>query len=198
MAFTILHSVFTRPAGLLNSVHCCAPDALLSVVLEDSLRLPFQPELWFSVSLAHSYSLKVKVLVAQSCLTLCDPMDCSPPGFSVFGVLWARILASVAIPFSRGSSQSRDRTWVSHIASRFFTIWATRISCKSYSSDKHSLTSTLKKQISSSPLPANLSLTHTLSFTHTHPLSLFLSHTHKIDLIASLLDVFFRILVIFS
>lgn len=45
MAFTILNSVFTWPAGLLNYVHLCAPDTLLSVVLEDSLRLPFQPEL---------------------------------------------------------------------------------------------------------------------------------------------------------
>ena len=46
---------------------------------------------------------KVKVLVAQSCPTLCDPMDCSPPG-SVHGILQARILEWVAIPFSRGSS----------------------------------------------------------------------------------------------
>ena len=47
---------------------------------------------------------KVKVLVAQSCPTLCDPMDCSPPGSSVHGILQARILEWVAIPFSRGSS----------------------------------------------------------------------------------------------
>ena len=47
---------------------------------------------------------KVKVLVAQSCPTLCDPMDCNPPGFSVHGNLQARILEWVAIPFSRGSS----------------------------------------------------------------------------------------------
>ena len=52
-------------------------------------------------------------------------MDCSPPGFSP-GILQARILEWVAIPFSRGSSQSRDRTWVSCIAGRFFTVWATR------------------------------------------------------------------------
>ena len=44
------------------------------------------------------------VLVAQSCLTLCDPMDCSPPGSSVHGILQARILEWVAIPFSRGPS----------------------------------------------------------------------------------------------
>ena len=64
--------------------------------------------------------------VSESCLTLCDPRDCSPPGFSVHGILQARILEWVAIPFSRGSSQPRDWTLVSYIASRFFTIWATR------------------------------------------------------------------------
>ena len=50
----------------------------------------------------------VCVLVAQSCLTLCDPMDCSPPGSTVHGILQARILEQVAISFSRGSSQSRN------------------------------------------------------------------------------------------
>ena len=50
---------------------------------------------------------KIK-LVAQSCLTLCDPMNYSPPGSSVHGILQARILEWVAIPFSRGSSQPRD------------------------------------------------------------------------------------------
>ena len=53
-------------------------------------------------------------------------MDCSPPGFSVNRILQARILEWVAIPFSRGSSQPRDWTQVSCIASRFFTVWATR------------------------------------------------------------------------
>ena len=46
--------------------------------------------------------------------------------YTVHGILWARILEWVAFPFSRGSSQSRDRTQVSHIAGRFFTTWATR------------------------------------------------------------------------
>ena len=65
-------------------------------------------------------------LVAQSCLTVYDPMDCSPPGSSVHGILQARILEWVAMPFSRGSSQPRDRTQVSCIAGGFFTVWATR------------------------------------------------------------------------
>ena len=44
----------------------------------------------------------------QSCPTLCDPMDCSMPGSSVHGILWARILEWVAMPSFRGSSQPRD------------------------------------------------------------------------------------------
>ena len=51
----------------------------------------------------------------QSCLTLCDPMDCSPPGSSVHGVLQARTLEGGAIPFSRGSSRLRDGTRVSYV-----------------------------------------------------------------------------------
>ena len=62
------------------------------------------------------------VLVAHSCLTLCDPMDCSPPGSSVHGILQARRLEWVAMPFSRGSSQPRDQTFVFCIAGRFFTV----------------------------------------------------------------------------
>ena len=63
-----------------------------------------------------------KVKAAQSYLTLCDPVDCSPPVSSVHGILQARILEWVAIPFSRGSSQPRDRTQVSRIAGGFFTV----------------------------------------------------------------------------
>ena len=55
--------------------------------------------------------------VPQSWLTLCNSMECSPPGSSVKGILWARIVESVTIPISRGTSQPRGRTWVS---------WATR------------------------------------------------------------------------
>ena len=56
------------------------------------------------------------VKVTQSCPTLCDPMDCV-----VHGILQARILEWVAFPFSRGSSQRRDRIQVSYIAGGFFT-----------------------------------------------------------------------------
>ena len=64
--------------------------------------------------------------VAQSCPTLCDPLDCSPPGSSVHGILQARILEWAAISFSRGSSWPRHRTQVSCIAGRRFNLWATR------------------------------------------------------------------------
>ena len=53
-------------------------------------------------------------------------MDCNLPGFSVHGILQARILEWVTISFSRGSSRPRDQTWVSHIGGRYFNLWATR------------------------------------------------------------------------
>ena len=53
-------------------------------------------------------------------------MDCNLPGSSVHGILQARILEWVAISISRGPSRPRDQTWMSRIAGRFFTVWATR------------------------------------------------------------------------
>ena len=64
--------------------------------------------------------------VAQPCPTLCNPVDCCLPGFSIHGIFQARVLEWVAISFSRGSSRPRDRTWVSHIVGRRFTVWASR------------------------------------------------------------------------
>ena len=64
--------------------------------------------------------------VAQSCPTLCDPMDHSLPGSSVHGIFQARVLEWGAISFSRGSSQPRDWTQVSWIVGRHFIVWATR------------------------------------------------------------------------
>ena len=61
------------------------------------------------------------VKVTQSCLTLCNPMD-----YTVLGILQDRMLESAVFPFSRGSSQPRDKTQVSCIAGRFFNSWATR------------------------------------------------------------------------
>ena len=68
------------------------------------------------LALAHQ---RVEVLVAQSCPILCNPMDCSLPGSFVHEILQARTLEWEAIPFSRGSAQPRDQTWVSCIAGGF-------------------------------------------------------------------------------
>ena len=76
-------------------------------------------ERWTSFSLCKH--VKVKVKVTQPSPTLCDPMD-----YTAHGILQARVLEWVAFPFSRGSSQSRDRIQVSCIAGGFFTSWATR------------------------------------------------------------------------
>ena len=72
-----------------------------------------KPNIW--------YKSEVKVTVTQLCLTICEPM-----AYTVHGILQARTLEWVAVPFSRGSSQPRDRTQVSCIAGGFFTSWATR------------------------------------------------------------------------
>ena len=88
--------------------------------------------------------------VAQSCPTLCDPVDYSPPGSSVHGILRARILEWVAISFSRGSSRPRNRTQVSRIAGRHFNLWATR--------EAHDSSKALSKDqgVGGSPNPENL------------------------------------------
>ena len=64
--------------------------------------------------------------VPQSCLTLCNPVDSSPPGSSIHGIFQARILEWVAISFSERSSWPRDWTQVSRIVGGRFTVWATR------------------------------------------------------------------------
>ena len=72
--------------------------------------------------IANCMKVKSRSVVSDSC----DSMDCSLPGFSVHGIFLARVLEWVAFSFSRGSSQPRDRTQVSRIAGRCFTLWATR------------------------------------------------------------------------
>ena len=68
---------------------------------------------------------KVKVLFAQLCPALCDPMDCSPPASSIQGILLQEYWTELPCP-SPGSFQPRDQTQVSSISGRLFTIWATR------------------------------------------------------------------------
>ena len=75
---------------------------------------------------AHFSLMWSEVLGAQLCLTLCDPMDCSLSGSSVHGIPQTSILEWVTIPFSRESFWCKDRTQVSFIVGRFFTVWATK------------------------------------------------------------------------
>ena len=76
-------------------------------------------ELFSFMSQHRKNSVRGKVIdmcvcqVLHLCLALCDPVDCSPPGSSVHGILQARLLEWVAKPFSRGSSRPRDRTHIS-------------------------------------------------------------------------------------
>ena len=98
-------------------------------------RIPFQlsclPQPSFSSHFKRKHQnlkwMNGKVFVAQSCLTLCDPTDCSPPGSSVQGILKARILEWVAISFPKGSFRPRDWSCVSCSAGRQTLYhWATR------------------------------------------------------------------------
>ena len=77
-------------------------------------------------SVSEMWNESESVSLTQSCLTLCNPADCSPAGSSVHGIFQARTLEWVAIPFSRGSSQPRDWTQAFNITGIFFTSWATR------------------------------------------------------------------------
>ena len=88
------------------------------LVLETQTHFPFTATLILVQKQSHRILelLGKKSEVAQSCLTLCDPVDCSPPGSSVHGILQARILEWVAISSSRGFSRPRDRTQVSRIS----------------------------------------------------------------------------------
>ena len=96
-AVKVLHSIFQQ-SGKLSSGHRTG-----------KVQFSFQSQ------------RKVKVKVKQLCLTLCYPMD-----YTAHGILQARILGLAVFPFSRGSSQPRDQTWVSQMAGGFFTNWATR------------------------------------------------------------------------
>ena len=85
--------------------------------------------LWFYLPITSRKAAAVAAAAAksfQSCLTLCYPIDSSPPGSPIPGILQARTLEWIAISFSRGSSLPRNRTWVSCIAGRWFTNWAMR------------------------------------------------------------------------
>ena len=80
----------------------------------------------FKSTLVWFLSTYLMMFWAESCPTLWNPMDCSPPCSSVHWILQARILEWVAISFSSESSQPRDQIQVSRITGGFFTIWVTR------------------------------------------------------------------------
>ena len=99
-------------------VSCLVLSALCTIVCGISIRWPTEGHyIFFSESESE---------VTQSCPTLCYPMDCSLPGFSVHGIFQARLLEWVAISFSRRSLWPRNWTRVSCIVGRCSTVWATR------------------------------------------------------------------------
>ena len=100
-AYVTVHS-FTRPLPAFHLLAATPEDLGDSLVLGPRERTVS----WVGASM----------LSLQSCLTLCDPMDPSPPGFSVQETLQARILEWAAVPSSRGCSRSRDRTRVSYVS----------------------------------------------------------------------------------
>ena len=94
----------------------CIPPSSHELVVSDSPFLPRQPTLLSFLSSCCSLLCLQACSVAPLCSTLCDPVDCSPPGSSVHGISQARIPEWVAIPFSRGSSRPRDPTHVSCVS----------------------------------------------------------------------------------
>ena len=105
----------TESVTLCNHLILCHPP-LLSPSIFPSISDYNMPLQWIMKA-------KVKSL---SRVRLCDSIDCSLPGSSVHGIFQAIVLEWIAISFSRGSSQPRARTRVSHIVDRCFTVWATR------------------------------------------------------------------------
>ena len=97
----------------------CLPQDIDAMGQESSSVLLTFISLWYTTVLGPMYCLVTKL-----CPTLCDPIDCSPPGSSVHTILQARILEWVAISFSRGSSWPRGQTWVSCIARQILYYWA--------------------------------------------------------------------------
>ena len=81
------------------------------------------------------------ILCAQSCPTLCIPLDCSPLSSSVHGIFQARVLEQVAISYSKASLQPRDQTWVSYTGRQILYLWATR---ESQSSGRQTCSARLK------------------------------------------------------
>ena len=117
----VLNLCYVRPEELFFGVNLMSPIFI-------SLITPRQKRMWANSNkegtseLQHQCTEEHVLSVSQLSLTLCDPVDCSPPSSPVCGMLQARTLEWVAIPFSRRSSQTKDRTWVFSFACRFFSL----------------------------------------------------------------------------
>ena len=104
----LFQKVTKEPAYANHPLHVC--DHADSRLYHGSKKLDLGPE----ICVKPSPCMRAKLL--QSCPTFCDPMDCSLPGSSIHGIFQAKILECIAMPFSRGSSWPRDRTYVSYVS----------------------------------------------------------------------------------
>ena len=95
-------------------------------IFHAQLKITFILLFWMEYYIPTCFIGESESAVSQLCPTLCDHMGCSLPGSSVHGIFQAIVLEWIAISFSRGSSQPRDRTQVSRVVDRCFTIWDTR------------------------------------------------------------------------
>jgi len=111
-------SIQLSPMGIQVQISCYNKKEVFTTLVS----CDFPKVMIFEANFYKILKESMKVKVTQLCPTLCDSMDYSLPASSVHGILQARILEWVASPFSRGSSQPRDQTQVSHIAGRFFSI----------------------------------------------------------------------------
>ena len=121
----------TEPPGKLKANIPHIKNKLKQQQQKENTKMPFGHLAHETFDPSHAKS-ESESEVAQSCPTLCDPMDCSPPGSAVHGIFQARILEWGATAFSRGSSRPRDRTHVSMSpapAGGFFTMSATWAIC---------------------------------------------------------------------
>ena len=125
-AFLVPLSLIKDISGTKTKCHCLSGNSQ-SNELTNILRNSYNKRgLIIKAEFVQNKVEKVKVLVSQSCPTLCNPVDCSPPGSSAHRILQARILELVIISSSSESSWSTDWTWVSCIVGRFCTIWDPR------------------------------------------------------------------------
>ena len=119
--------ILTQPTPSQNLRQSSFSLACLSILVSNYQLSTVPPVLIVeSTHLINHIESEIKVLVAPSCATLCNPMDCSPPRSSVLGILQARILGWVAMPSSRGSSQPRDGTRISYgscVGSQVLYYW---------------------------------------------------------------------------